>query len=173
MRADFRHRSEIIQIINTKTSSTLNQIVQQVTCCQHIVDRTVTRLMRKTQTCRKRRQLTILYFSADKPASQPNGVKHSIRQLFSPITHERSVDESNIESCIMRNQDRVANKIKQVIKHIFNRGRVSHHRVGNASQQNNKRRNRTLRIHQCRETLDLFAGAILHRTNFGDCFVFV
>jgi hypothetical protein len=66
MSTNLGHRRKIIEIKNTKPRRTLDQVMQQIASRQHIINRTVTRLMRQPQTRRKSRKFAIINFGTYK-----------------------------------------------------------------------------------------------------------
>jgi hypothetical protein len=126
--------------------------------------------MRQPQTRRKRRKFAIINIGTNKSSCEPNSVKHAIRQTITARAHERRIDKPNIKSRIVRNQNRIADELKQRLQRLVNRRRAGHHRVGDASQHSYKRRNCAQRVYKCREPTNLFTPAIFDRTDFGNRF---
>ena len=148
-------------------------MVQQITSCQNIVDRSVARLMSKTQSGGKSRKFAILNIATHKSARQTNSVKHAIHQSLASVPHKRRVNKPDVKTCVVRDQNRVANKFDKRVEHLVDCRRVGNHCFGDACQNRDERRNCAQRVYKCREPPNFFSPAIFDCADFGYRVIFV
>ena len=86
--------------------------------------------------------------------------------------NESCINETHIETRIVRHQYRRADELEQFRKHLFYWRRIVHHGVGNAREQHNVRRNCMARVNERVESRYFLATHILHCTNFRNATIF-
>ena len=104
-------------------------------------------------------------------SSQRDGVNRSVRQPGPVVAFECGLDETEIEPCVVSDDDCVADEFEQCWDDMFDTWRRIDHGLGDPGEHGDLRRDGAARIDEGLECAETFATAQLDRTDLGDAAV--
>jgi hypothetical protein len=104
---------EIVEAQHSESSGPFDQEVQQVGGGKCIVECAVARLMGEPQPRGEGAEFAVGNLVADESTSQRHGVDHDVGERIPIGANEGGVHEPHVESCVVGNQNRIADEVEK------------------------------------------------------------
>ena len=160
---------QLLQGVDAQPAEPLHQAVQDVDGRAGVGEGSVVRRRAGLEDAGERRQLAVgRVVARHDPARQPCGVDHLERRPRPALLEGEVPQEADVERRVVGDQHRAGGELEERREGRLDRGRVGHHRVGDAGQDGDERRDRGVRVDQGLELAEDLAAADLHRADLGD-----
>ena len=169
-RADPRgERLELLERVDAQPAEPLHQAVQHVDRRPRVGQRPVVGRRRRPEDLGQRRQLAVGGVVArDHPPRHQRGVEDLERRPRPALHLGEVAQEADVERRVVGHQHAAARELEERRQRRLDRRRVGHHRVGDAGQHGDERRDRGVRVDQGLELAQDLAAAHLDRADLGD-----
>ena len=78
------------------------------------------------------------------------------------------LEEADVERSVVSHEHAALGELEELRQHLLDPGSAGHHRVGDAREDRDERRDRLARVHQGLELAQNLAATDLHRADLGD-----
>ena len=166
--ADPREREQVVEAEHAERGRVLEQRVEHLGRRGRVGVRAVHRFGVGAEVRGERVQAQVRNVVAHEPARQPDRVDPAVRQAAGSRCGERGVEEPAVEADVVPDDHRVAEELEQRRQQLFDRGRGRDHRLGDAGEHGDERRDRDARVHERVEPAEQLTAAQLQRADLGD-----
>jgi hypothetical protein len=105
---------------------------------------------------------------AHETAGEPQRVDAAVRQPRVAALDQGGVEEGDVEAHVVADEDRRADELEERRQHLGDRWRRQHHRLGDAGEHRDQRRDGDARVHERLERPEALAAPQLHCPDLGD-----
>ena len=162
-------RLELLQGVHTEVAQPSHQAVQHVDRRPGVGERPVVGRRRGAEQGRQRAQLAVGgVVAGDHPARQLRGVEHLEARPRPALLLREELEEAHVEGCVVGDQDAALGELEKLGEHLVDRGCSGDHRVGDAGEHRDERRDQLMRVDQGLELPEHLTAADLHRADLGD-----
>ena len=164
-----RERRQLLERVHAEAAEALHQAVQHVDGRPRVGEGAVVGRGAGVEEHRERRQLAVGgVVPGDHPARQLGGVDHLEGRPRPPLPCREVLEEADVERRVVRHQHAALRELQERGQRRLDGRRVGDHRVGDAGQDRDERRDLGVRVHQGLELAEDLAAAHLDRTDLGD-----
>ena len=168
MRAHAREQEQVVEPEHAERRGPLEQRVQHLGRRLRVGERAVDRLGRDAEVARQRGEPEVRNLVAHESPRDRERVDVAVREARSTRRDQRGVEERDVEADVVADDHRVADELEQRGEHLFDARRGQHHRLGDAGEHGDERRDRHAGVDERLEAAEAFAAAQLHRADLGD-----
>ena len=168
MRTHRRERDEVVEAEHAEGRGPFEQRVEYFRGCGGVGVRAVHRFDGGAEVLRERVQLEVRYFVANEPAGDRDGVDPPVRHAFIAVRDERGVEERAVEADVVADDHGVACELDERRQHFGDARRRQQHRLGDAGQHGDQRRDGNAGVHERLEATEQLTAAQLERADLGD-----
>ena len=168
MGADAGKRDQIVEAEHAEAGGALEQEVQQVGRGQRVVERAVRGPVVEAEARCQCAETAVGYLVADQSPCQRQGVDDGVGDLGIAAASQGGVDEGHVEPDVVSDHHGVAEELDHRRKHRLDRRGAHHHRLGDAGEHRDHRRDRPARVDQGLQRAEELAGADLDHADLGD-----
>ena len=116
----------------------------------------------------ERVQPQVRHVVAHEPAREPDRVDAAVREAADSRGDERGVEEPAVEADVVPDDHRVADELEERRQQLVDLRRGRHHRLGDAGEHRDQRRDRHARVHERVEPAEQLTAPQLQRADLGD-----
>ena len=159
----------VAERVHLEAAQPLDQPVQDVDGGPGVVQRPVGRLHGGVEELGEGGQLAVGHLVAgQRPAGHRGGVQHPDLRPGVAVPVAGRLEEADVVRRVVRHQHRPAQELQQAGQHRLDRRGRGQHRLGDAGQHGDERRQPLARVYQGGEDAQPLAGAHLDRADLGD-----
>ncbi len=168
MAVDAGEREQVVEAEHAERGRALEQEVQQVSGGERVVERPVRGLVRQAESGGQRRQPAVRHLVSHQPASERARVDPRVRHRGPARSAAGRGEEREIEPDVVTDDDRSGTELLERGQHRLDARCRQHHRLRDAGEHRDLRRNRHTGVHERLERAEELAAAHLDRADLGD-----
>ena len=166
--ADLREGDEVVEPEDAPRRRVFEQGVEQLGRRGRVGVRAVHGFGVGPEVLRERVEAQVGDVVAHEAAGHPDRVDPTVRQRRVAVGDECGIEEAAVEPDVVPDDDRVAEELQDRRQQFTDPGRRHDHRLRDAGEQRDRRRDRDTRVHERVDPAEQLTAAQLQRADLGD-----